>query len=477
MVTKTRPLTPEQPTAGRLHRRREVLGDTRVGSSERDDVAVFPSGRFDLDGLSPQAILALQRTAGNRAVTSLVASLEQRGSPRPLQRGHSPNPNLKVTPISPNPNLKVTPIPPTVAWISRQRRAVDGTQLRDTDRMRVGEYLIVRLLLDNVEADAVRRMGSMIVSDALTRESLTVEESGAIQVVFRAVKIGNENVEMRFSPAGTEASDDVVTHVRTHVEMGQEDFGKKLQEATLYANNSYHAANLYMAKAGRPYREAWEHVKQTLERAYKKDPFNETVLELVVTFLAGLKGGEVVEAVKECFKTSGGAPVLASGLKEFTMRAIEAGVQAVMPREPTGFPQDPADWADAAREEIEAHALSAGTTLENATKANNENKAGFYRDFDAVEEVKKALTFHGQQMRSLETAAIPSAEDFEKDIWKAWLVAYGATGHGPDPLDDGAWAKIVHRIFDLGEDGLDYIKIYIGKGFEQSQKERARKGE
>jgi hypothetical protein len=51
------------------------------------------------------------------------------------------------------------------------------------------------------------------------------------------------------------------------------------------------------------------------------------------------------------------------------MRAIEAGVQAVLPREPTGFPQDPADRADAAREEIEAHALLARTTLENATKA------------------------------------------------------------------------------------------------------------
>jgi hypothetical protein len=107
-------------------------------------------------------------------------------------------------------------------------------------------------------------------------------------------------------------------------------------------------------------------------------------------------------------------------------------------------------------------------------KANKHNTAGFFRDFDVVDVVHNACKFNGQPMRSLATATIPPAEDFEKAIWKGWLEAYGATGCGPG-ITDHAWVVISHRIADIGEDPIEFIRTHVGEGFDQSMKERSGK--
>ena len=408
--------------------------------------------------LSPTApILAPQRTAGNRAVNALL----QRSSPLLLQRYPSPNRN---------PGMTVTPIldpAPKIAWISKQRRTVDGKQNPDTDRMRVGELLIVRVLLDHVEPSALRNMGAMFITDALTKESFAVDDSGVIQVNFRATKIGAEHAEMRFIRAGVE---DVIIRLETHVEMSQEAFGRQLQEATQYANNAYHAANLYMAKVGPLYREGWENVKKTLEKADAGNPFNEIVLHLTITFLAGLAGGRVLEVMEHLKQ---GVP-LTEGLKELTIHVTEAGLHAAMPEAHTALPQDPADWVDAGREQIEKEELEVGTMLEDMIKANNENRAGFFRDFDVVGAVHAALTINGQPMRSLATTTIPKAEDFEKMIWKGFLVGY----HGrPDISDADAWLVIMHRLDDIGEDGWEFVMTSLKEGYELTKKRQISGGQ
>jgi hypothetical protein len=310
----------------------------------------------------------------------------------------------------------------------------------------------------------------MFITDALTRESLAVEDTGVIQIGFRAVKIGDEHAEIRFIPADTLASDQLSISLETHVEMSQDDFRTQLEEASKYADNSYHAANLYMANAGPPYREAWEHVKKTFEKAGERSTFNEIVLDLVLRFLAGTAGGKISEFIKE---KKAGEPI-AEGLKELGMHAIDAGVQAVLPKESAALPQDPADWADAAHYQIEAELLAVGTISEDLMKANEHNTAGFFRDFDVVDVVHNACKFNGQPMRSLATATIPPAEDFEKAIWKGWLEAYGATGCGPG-ITDHAWVVISHRIADIGEDPIEFIRTHVGEGFDQSMKERSGK--
>ena len=204
--------------------------------------------------------------------------------------------------------MTVTPIPdqtpaalpttqkPRIAWVSKQRRTTDGRQLGDANRMRVGEILVVRVGVRDVDPGALRNMGSMLVSDALSRESLSVDESGdepVIEIAFRATKIGAEHVQMAFIPAGTAASDQLTASVEAHVEMDQEAFRGQLQEASQYSSNAYHAANLYMHKVSPPYREGWEKVKETLEKASEPNPFNEIVVHLAMTFIAGLAGGRV----------------------------------------------------------------------------------------------------------------------------------------------------------------------------------------
>ncbi|HEV2013032.1 MAG TPA: hypothetical protein VGR77_03985 [Candidatus Dormibacteraeota bacterium] len=457
-----------QPVPERVSRPSEAPDHERAISPQRGEAAAFPTGRFDSRGLSAHAILALQRTAGNHAVNGLL----QPSSPLPLQRGPSPHPGMTVTPIDPNPGLTVTPIdpnpaapskaqPPKVAWMSRQRQTVDGKQLPDVDRMRVGELLIVRVLLNHVEPAALRRMGRMVITSALTEESFAVEDTGVIQINFRATKIGAEHGEMRFAPTSASdevitASDEVIIPVKTHVEMSQAEFSGKLQEATQSATNAYHAANFYKAQVSRPYREGWKNVKETLKKAAEGDPFNEIVIHLALTFVAGLAGGRVLEAMEHLKEV-----VLTEGLKELTIHATEAGLHAAMPEASVSLPEDPADWVDAFSGQIEAVALQVGKMLLEMIKANNDNRAGFFRDFDVVAAVHDALTFNGQPMDSLETTAVPEAEDFEKMIWKGWLVGY----HGvPDISDADAWLVIMHRLDDIGEDGWEFVMNYLKEG-------------
>jgi hypothetical protein len=406
-----------------------------------------PEGRYE-----QEADEVARQVASNHAVNAPP----QRSSPLLLQRSPSRNPGLTVTPIlDPDPAAPSKAQPPKVAWVSKQRQTVDGEQIPDAERMRVGELLIVRVSLDHVEPAALRSMGSVFITDALTKESFAVEDTGVIQINFRATKIGAEHAEMRFTPAGTAASDQVSIPVETHVEMSQEAFRGQLQEAELYANNAYHAALRYMRKVSPPYREGWEKVRKTLEEAGEGNPFNEIVIHLAITFLSGLAGGKVLE-VMEDLKV--GKP-LTEGLKELTIHATEAGLHAAMPpKASASLPQDPSDWVDACEEQIETEQLAVGTMLEDLSKANNDNRAGFFRDFDVVAAVHNALTFNGQPMRSLETTAIPRAEDFERMIWKGWLGAY----HGiPDISDADAWIVITNRLDDLGEDSWHFLRTYM----------------
>jgi hypothetical protein len=130
----------------------------------------------------------------------------------------------------PTANLTVTPIA-SIAERTLERRAVDGTNVADTDRLRLGEKLIVRLRLDNVEPDQLERSGSMTVTDLLTQDGrATVEASNVIVFVFRAVKPGNEKAKITVTPAGTT---EVETEVRVHVEAALENQGGKVVSADL----------------------------------------------------------------------------------------------------------------------------------------------------------------------------------------------------------------------------------------------------
>jgi NAD(P)-dependent dehydrogenase (short-subunit alcohol dehydrogenase family) len=137
------------------------------------------------------------------------------------------------------------------------------------------------------------------------------------------------------------------------------------------------------------------------------------------------------------------------------------GLHFVMPKSAKADLADPASWIDAAHGQIEAEQLAVGGLLEDAIKANNDNRAGFFRDVDIVAVVHAGLTFNGQPMRTLDTTPIPTAEDFEKTIWKGWLEGY----HGvPDINDADAWLVIMHRIDDLDEDGWDFVMKYLAEG-------------
>ncbi len=402
-------------------------------------------------GLGPLAVLGLQRGAGNRAVAGALAR-------EPVtQHPSSRNPNLTVTPID-DPAGAAAPKAraPRFSWVSKQRRLADGTQVPYDDRLRVGDRLVVRMGVQNVEPSALHFMGSVIVSNALIKESLVVEDTdtGVIEVTFRAVKVGPEHVEMRFTHGGAEI---LKADVATHVEMSQEDFRGQLQEATQYAGNAYHAANIYMAKASPHYREAWEQVEKTLEKAGDGNPFNELVVHLAVTFIAGLAGGRVAEILEHLKQ---GIP-LTEGLKELAIHATEMGIHFVMPKSAQADLADPGSWVDASHAQIEVEQLAVGAMLEDAIKANNDNRAGFFRDVDVVGAVHGGLTFNGQPMRTLDATPIPSAEEFEKMIWKGWLEGYRGI---PDVNDADAWLKIMHRIDDLDEDGYDFVMKYLAEG-------------
>ena len=153
---------------------------------------------------------------------------------------------------------------------------------------------------------------------------------------------------------------------------------------------------------------------------------------------------------------------LTEGLKELTIHATETGWHIIKPTTKASIPapQDPADWVDAGLQQIEAEELSVGSMLEDMIKANNEGQAGFFRDIDVVTAVHDALTINGQPMRSLDSAVIPKPEEFEKEIWKAWLRAYN--GH-PDIDDADAWITITNRIDAIGEDSWEFLKTYMGK--------------
>jgi hypothetical protein len=448
------------PVPQRAERLGETFHDKRAISLQSSAAVALRTGQFDPHGLSAEAILVLQRSIGNRAVGALL----QPSSPRFLQRAPSPNPGPTVTPIvDPVSDAPSKGQPPKVAWVSKQRQSAEGKNIPDSTRMRVGELLVVRVGIDHVEPAALRRMGSMIVTDALTKESFDVEDTGTVQVKFRATKVGTEHAAMRFTPAGAVAPDELSVLVETHVEMGKEEFRGQLQEASQYVNNAYHAANLFMTRVSPPYREGWENAKKTLDKAGEGDPFDEIVIHLVLTFLSGLAGGEV-EQVLEHLKQG---KVLTEGLKEVAIHAVEAGSHAAMPKASVSLPQDPADWVDACHQQIETEELAVGAMLEEMIKANNDDRAGFFRDFDVVAAVHDALTFNGQPMRSLETAAIPTAEDFERMIWKGWLVGWRGV---PDVFDADAWLVIIHRLDDLGENGDEFVRTYLTEGYNLEMK-------
>jgi hypothetical protein len=449
-----------QSRAQRVELPSKTSNHEREISPQCGEAATLATGQYDPHGLSGHAILALQRTAGNHAVNTLV----QRSSPLLLQRRASPNPGLKVTPIlEPDPAATSKAQRPKVAWWSMQRQTVDGKQIPDTERMRLGELLIVRVGIDNIEPHALHFMGRMSVTDALAEESFAVEDTGVIQINLRATKIGAEHAKMVFIPSGTAASDAPSITLNTHIEMSQEAFRGQLQEAQQYANNAYHAANLYMAKVSPHYREGWDNVTKTLEKAAEGNPFNEIVLHLVVTFLSGLAGGKVLEVMEHLKQ---GLP-LTEGLKELAIHVTEAGLLAAMPKASASLPQNPADWVDACHDQIETEQLAVGTMLEDMIKANNDNRSGFFRDFDVVAAVHNALTVNGLPMRHIDPTVIPKADDFEKMIWKGFLVGY----HGiPDISDADAWLVIMHRLNDIGEDGWEFVMTYLREGDELKKK-------
>ncbi|HEY8286204.1 MAG TPA: hypothetical protein VIJ28_17605, partial [Chloroflexota bacterium] len=61
-----------QPAPERVERSRELAGEEPASLLQRAVAPTFQGGRIDPRRLTPQAILALQRTAGNNAVNALL---------------------------------------------------------------------------------------------------------------------------------------------------------------------------------------------------------------------------------------------------------------------------------------------------------------------------------------------------------------------------------------------------------------------
>jgi len=332
--------------------------------------------------------------------------------------------------------------------------------------MRLGELFIVRVSLASVKPADLRAMGSVFKTSALSKESLTVNDAGVIQINLRATKVGAERAEMEFVLGATD-SDRVSVVAETHVEMSKEELRGQLLKGILTANIAYHAAIGHLRDVSPPYREGWENVKETLEKAGEGDPFNEIVVHLALTFIAGLAGGRVVEIMIDANLHN---EPLTEGLKELALHVTDAGLHSAMPKSSISKPLDPAGWVDAVGKEIEVEAEAVNKMLLAVATANEDDRAGFFRDIDIVADVNHALTFGGQPIGSLEATPIPKADDFERMIWKGWMVGY----HGnPDIQDAHAWSVITNRLESIDEDSWEFIKTYLGQGDIGESKKRS----
>ncbi len=99
MVQAQHTETVKQPTPGRVARTDALTGVEQAVALQRAVAPAFPKGGIDPRGFTPQAILALQRTAGNRAVNGLLAR-----HPRAVQR----QPQAGAGPSAPAANAALT---------------------------------------------------------------------------------------------------------------------------------------------------------------------------------------------------------------------------------------------------------------------------------------------------------------------------------------------------------------------------------
>ncbi|HEY8287034.1 MAG TPA: hypothetical protein VIJ28_21800, partial [Chloroflexota bacterium] len=73
----------KQPALGRVEQAGELTDTEPVIPVRRAEAPAFPSGPIDPRGLTPRAILALQRTVGNRAVNGLLQRSAAHAAPMP----------------------------------------------------------------------------------------------------------------------------------------------------------------------------------------------------------------------------------------------------------------------------------------------------------------------------------------------------------------------------------------------------------
>ncbi len=331
---------------------------------------------------------------------------------------------------------------PFVEMASLWREGPGGEPLSgDIERMRVGEYLRVRVFMGNVsptyaglpvrvQISGVGVLGVPARGGTVGALSLTqarVLGPGEYELQFRANNIGGAAFTITPMPGNTppEAVTGQVT-VETHVEMAKEEFLSLCNQANTRIDAADRAARAWLASLSLAYGKAYkDHTDVLRDQAASERLAGDLILGAALAFVPGGIGGIIGSSMR----AAQAGDFLIDGVKDLAKYGMRtAGAAARPPGAPglNAFPQDPLAWRGLEEVRINTELLVATNRLLEWQDRANRNDPDFFLDFSPIEAMEQSLTIRGKRVSELQPVDQGvTAREFEKGMWREWLEQFG----------------------------------------------------
>ena len=365
----------------------------------------------------------------------------------------------------------------------------------DVERMRVGEYLRVRVFMGNVSPTyvslpakalirgvgvlALPASGGTVGALSLTRAQ--VLGPGEYEFLFRTNNVGRAVFTITPMPANTppEAVTGQVS-IDTHVEMDRQEFLSLCSQANTRIDAVDRAARAWLSSLSVAYGKAYkDHTDVLRDQAASERLPGDLILGAALAFVPGGIGGIIGSAMR----AAQAGDFLIDGVKDlakYGMRTAGAAAAAAAPRAPglNAFPRDPLGWRGLEEVRINTELLEATNRLLEWQDRTNRNDPDFFLDFSPIEAIEECLTIKGKRVSELRPVDQNSqARHYEKGLWAKWLTLYGyrlvtrviarTGGLVHHSVERNVGKKIKRRCEALGLDVEPYARV-------AEERERAR---